>query len=141
MAAVDYVKFDQFVEDLGAGVHDLQATGDTIEVYLTNTAPTVASDAVYADLPGITEENGYAAADIQNTFSQSSGTATFAGVDVVWTASGGSFGPFRYAVLRNGTQTSPLKPLIAYYDYGESITITDSYPFTVDFSTAIFTFA
>ena len=136
-----YVKFQQFVEDLGAKVHDLQAAGDTLKIYLTNTAPDVAADAVKADLVGITEENGYAPADIQNDYSQSAGTASLTGVDVVFTASGGDFGPFRYAVLYNDTPTSPADPLVAYWDYGSSITITDGFPFTVDFGASIFTFA
>jgi len=120
-----YVKFQQFAEDLGAKVHDLQAAGDTLKVYLTNNAPSVSADAVKADLVGITEENGYAPADIQNDYSQSAGTATLTGVDVVFTASGGSFGPFRYAVLYNDTPTSPADPLIAYCDYCSETTITD----------------
>lgn len=134
-----YVKFQQFVDDIGKKIMDLQASGDTLKVYLTNTAPDVAADAVKADLAGITEENGYAPADIQNTWTEAAGVATLAGTDVVWTASGGSFGPFRYVVLYNDTPTSPADPLIAYWDYGSSITITDSYPFTVDFGASIFT--
>lgn len=136
-----YVKFYQFVEDLGEKVHDLQASGDTLKVYLTNNTPSVSADAVKADLVGITEENGYAPADVQNTWTRSDGTATLAGTDVVFTASGGSFGPFRYAVLYNDTPTSPADPLIAYYDYGSEITITNGYPFTVDFGASIFTLA
>ena len=136
-----YVKFQQFVEDLGAKVHDLQAAGDTLKVYLTNNTPDVAADAVKADLVGITEENGYAPADIQNDYSQTTGTATLTGVDVVFTASGGNFGPFRYAVLYNDTPTSPADPLIAYWDYGSETTITDGNDFTVDFGSSIFTFA
>jgi hypothetical protein len=53
--------------------------------------------------------------------------------DVVFTASGGSVGPFRYAVLYDDTQTSPAKPLIAWWDYGSSITLADTETFTVDF--------
>jgi len=132
-----YVKFQQFVEDLGLKLHDLNT--DQFMVYLTNNAPSVSADAVLADLVGITEENGYAAADILNTFSQTGGVGTFAGTDKVWTASGGTFGPFRYAVIRNETQISPLKPLVAYYDYGAEITVQDGYPFTVNFGSNVFT--
>lgn len=132
-----YVKFYQFVEDLGAKVHDLQAAGDTLKLYLTNTAPDVANDAVKADLVGITEENGYAPADVQNDYSQVAGVATLTGVDVVWTATAGGFGPFRYVVLYNDTPTSPADPLIAYWDYGSSIPITEGVPFTVDFPAGV----
>lgn len=136
-----FVKFYQFVEDLGAKVHDLQASGDTLKVYLTNATPDVSADAVKADLIGITEENGYAPADVQQDYSQTSGTATLTGTDIVFTASGGSFGPFRYVVLYNDTPTSPADPLIAYWDYGSSITINDTETFTVDFAASIFTLA
>lgn len=136
-----YVKFQQFVEDLAAKVHDLQAAGDTLKVYLTNNAPSVSADAVKADLVGITEQNGYVPADIQNDFSQAAGVGTLTGVDVAFTASGGSFGPFRYVVLYNDTPTSPADPLICYWDYGSSISITDGNTFDVDFGASIFTLA
>jgi len=134
-----YVKFHQFIEDLGSAVHDLRAAGDTLKIYLTNTAPTVATDAVKGDLAGITEENGYAPADIQNDFSQSSGTATLTGVDVTWTASGGSFGPFRYVVLYNDTTTVKTDPLICYWDYGSSITVAAGEDFLADIGASLAT--
>lgn len=136
-----FVKFNQFVEDMGSKVHDLQATGDTLKVYLTNGTPDVENDAVVADLVGITEQNDYAAADVQNDYTRSTTTASLTGVDVTWTANGGSFGPFRYVVLYNDTPTSPADPLIAYWDYGAATTITDGNDFTVDFGASIFTWA
>ena len=134
----NYVKFQNFVEDLSKGVHDLQASGDTLKVYLTNTAPNVSTNEVKADLAGITEQNGYAAADVQNDVSRSGGTLSLTGVDVTWTASGGSFGPFRYIVLYNDTPASPADPLIAYWDYGANITINDGGTFPVNFGSSIF---
>lgn len=134
-------KFQDFVEQLGKGVHKLHAAGDTLKVYLTNNTPDAAADAVKADLLGITEENGYAAADIQNDYSESGGTGTLTGTDVEWTASGGSFGPFRYVVLYNDTPTSPADPLVAWWDYGSSISCNDGEKFTVDFGASILTLA
>ena len=49
------------------------------------------------------------------------------------TAVGGAVGPFRYAVLYNDTPSSPLKPVIAFADYGSAITINAGETFTVDF--------
>jgi hypothetical protein len=130
-------KFNQFAGDVGLAVHDLNA--DTLKIYLTNNTPSVSDDAVKADLAGITEENGYAPADITNTYSQTSGLGTLAGTDVVLTASGGSFGPFRYVVLYNDSTTVKTDPLIGYWDYGVEVTVPTGETFTVDFSTSILT--
>lgn len=136
-----YNKFQQFVEDMGKGVHQLHAAGHTCNFYLTNNAPSASADAVKADLAGATEENGYAAADAQNDWSETSGTATFTCVDKVWTASGGTFGPVRYVPLYNDTPTSPADPLIAWWDYGSSVTPAAGETFTVDCGASVFTLA
>jgi hypothetical protein len=129
-------KFNQFVEDLAKKVHNLNS--DALKVALTNSAP-AASNAVFADITEITAQNGYAAGGAAATFTsgaQSSGTYKLVLADTTITASGGSFGPFRYVVLYNSTPSSPLKPLIGYYDYGAAITITSGNSFTVDFGGA-----
>jgi hypothetical protein len=129
-------KFNQFVEDLAKKVHNLNA--DTLKVALTNTAP-AAGNAIFSDITEITAQNGYAAGGSAASFStgaQSSGTYKLVLNDVTFTASGGSFGPFRYVVLYNATPTSPLKPLIGYYDYGTGLTVTSGNSFTVDLDQA-----
>jgi len=134
-----YNKFETCVGDLGLKVHELNA--DTCKVYLTNNAPSASLDSVKADLAEISAGNGYTSGgeDSTNTYSETSGTGTLAGTDIVWTASGGTIGPFRYAVLYNDTPTSPADPLIAWWDYGSSITLNDGETFTVDFGASIFT--
>lgn len=136
---VAYNKFYQFSEDLLSGVHDLQSSGSTLKVYLTNTAPSASDNAVLADLAGITEENGYTATDIQNDISRSGGTTSLTAVDVTFTASGGSFGPFRYAVIYNDTPTFPADPLICWHDYGSEVTVAEGETFKIDFETSLFT--
>ncbi len=128
------VKFEAFSEHLAEGVHNLD-TG-TIKILLSNDAPSAAADAVKADLTSeLSTANGYTSggADTQNATSRSGGTTTVTAVDVVWTASGGSIGPFRYVVAYNDTPTSPADPLIEYWDYGSSITLADGETFTADF--------
>lgn len=128
-----YNKFQAFVENLAEKVHALDV--DTLKVLLTNTVP-VNTNTVKANLTEISAGNGYAAGGTQATVSasaQSGGTYKLVLADVVFTASGGSIGPFRYAVLYNDTPTSPAKPLIGFWDYGSSITLNDGETFTVDF--------
>ena len=142
-----FVKYQQFVDDLGGKVHDLVGTAgsgaDTLKVMLSNTAPNVATHVVRADVTEISGGNGYTSggASVANVGSESSGTLTVVGTDVVFTASGGTIGPFRYAILYNDTPTSPADPLIGYWDYGSSITLADTEPFTVDFGASLFTVA
>lgn len=126
-------KFNVFVENLPEGVHDLQ--NDTLKIMLTDTAPS-ASNSVAGDITEITAQNGYAAGGATATVSssaQTGGTYKLVLDDVTITASGGSVGPFRYAVLYNDTPTTPADPLIGWYDYGSSITLNDGEPLTVDF--------
>jgi hypothetical protein len=128
------VKFQSFVEHEAEKVHNLGA--DTLKVLLTNTAPNAASHAVKADLTEISAGNGYSAGGSAASISssaQSGGTYKLVLGDVVFTASGGPIGPFRYAVLYNDTPTSPADPLIQYWDYGSSITLADGESFTTDF--------
>jgi len=133
-------KFQDFVEQLGKGVHQLHAAGHTLKVFLTNQAP-AATNTVKADMVEITAQNGYPSggSDIQNDCSETGGTLTVTAQDVVFTASGGSFGPFRYAVIYNDTPTSPADPLVGWYDYGSSITVLDGETFTVDFGASLLT--
>lgn len=114
-------------------VHNLGS--DTLKVMLTNSAP-VSTNSVKANLSEISAGNGYTAGGTQATISssaQSSGTYKLVLNDVVFTASGGSIGPFRYAVLYNDTPTSPADPLIGFWDYGSAVTLADTETFTVDF--------
>lgn len=129
-------KFQDFVEQLCKGVHDLDGT-HTLKVMLTNTAP-VAGNAVRADLTEIAAGNGYTAGGTATTptLSETGGTAKLVCTDVVFTASGGLIGPLRYAVLYNDTPTSPADPLIGWWDNGSSITLNDTESFTVDFDAA-----
>ena len=125
-------KFNQFSDDLFSAVHNFAT--HTFKVMLTNTAP-VATNTVKANLTEIAAGNGYVAGGSVTTITKSNtaGTTKLVGTDVVFTASGGSIGPFRYAVLYNDTPTSPADPLVAWYDRGDSITLQDGEPFTVDF--------
>jgi hypothetical protein len=127
-----YNKFQVFTKDLIEGKHNFAS--NVFKIMLTNTAP-VNTNAVKADLTEISAGNGYTAGGTATTITSSTtaGVAKVTGTDVVFTASGGAIGPLRYAVLYNDTQTSPAKPLVAWWDYGSSITLNSTETLTVDF--------
>jgi hypothetical protein len=140
MPTSSYFKYQNFIEDFGNKVHDLVGTNDTLKIALTNTAPNQATHTVRGDITELTTGGGYTSGgeDTQNDGSESGGTLTVTGVDVTWTGTGSGFGPFRYVVLYNDTPSSPLDPLIAYWDYGSSISVADTETFTHNFGAAIF---
>lgn len=134
MATSAYNKFNDFTEQLIRGNQDFDL--HVFKVALTNTAP-VATNAALADITQITATGGYTSGGTATTvtLSETSGTTTVQGTEVVFTGTGAGFGPFRYAVLYNDTATTPVsKPLVAWFDYGASISVGAGETFTVRFN-------
>lgn len=136
-----YNKFENFVEDCLKGVHDFSS--DTFRLALSNSAP-VATNTILSDITQIADGGGYTAPGYQLdnvTLSETSGTAKVVIDDEVITATGAAIATFRYLVLFNDTPSSPLNPLIAWYDYGSGLTLADGESLTVDFdgSNGVFT--
>jgi hypothetical protein len=122
-------KFRCVVQDLGRKVHNLHT--DTLKVMLTNVAP-VNTNTVLANLTDLATANGYTAGGTAMTgtsWTQTAGTAKLTGSNVVFTASGGSIGPFQYAVLYNSTASGG--PLLGWWDYSSAVTITAGNTFSV----------
>lgn len=128
-----FSKHNDFVEQLLLGKHVFGT--HVFKCLLTNTAPT-AANSVKADLVEIAAGNGYTAggADAQLTVAEAAGTATVTGTKIVWTAAGGTIGPFRYVDLYNDTQTAPADPLVGWWDYGAAITLQIGETFSVKFN-------
>lgn len=134
-----FSKFFCFPEHVCEKKHDLGA--DTLKVFLTNTAPNASTHTAYDGVTGTTGPaeiaagNGYTATGntaTQSSSAQTSGTYKLVLADpATWTASGGSIGPFRYAVLYNSTSAG--KELIGWWDYGSSVTLASGETFKVDF--------
>ena len=126
-----YNKFNQFTKDLIDGKHNFGS--NAFKVMLTNTAP-VSTNQIKTDITEISAGSGYTAGGTATTITEStsSGVAKIVGTNVVFTSTG-TIGPFQYAVLYNDTQTSPAKPLIAWWDYGSSITLANTETLTVAF--------
>lgn len=131
-------KYNQFVQDLASGVHQLQTgTSHVIKAMLSNTAGDVAATlATRSQVTEIAAGNGYTTGGISVgtiTGSQSSGTFKLVGgTDPVWTSSGAGMATFRYVILYNDTPTSPADPLIGSYDYGSALTLAVGETFTLD---------
>lgn len=134
MATSAYFKFQDFSEQLIRGIHDFDA--HVFKVYLTNAAPSASLDAIKTDLAEIGAGNGYTAGGNTTTItiSETTGTTTVSGTQVVFTAAGGSIGPFQYAVLYNDTSASD--NLVSYFDYGAALTLADTESLTVKFNNA-----
>jgi hypothetical protein len=102
---------------------------------LTNDAP-VATNSIKGNLTEIAGGNGYTAGGATATVSasaQSGGDYQLTVDDIVITASGGAIATFQYAVLYNDTPTSPVDPLIAWWDNGSAIDLANGESVTIDF--------
>ena len=128
-----YNKFQDFVDQLGQGKHVFGT--HVLKCVLTNSAP-VNTNTILANITQIANGNGYTTggADAQATWAETTGTGTLTGTMIVWTASGGTIGPFQYVVLYNDTQTSPVDPLIGWWDYGSALTLQIGETFSVKFN-------
>lgn len=129
-----FTKFYSLNEALAEKVHNLGS--DQLKVALTNSAP-VATNTKLSDLTEISYT--YCSSRNITTVSSSQTTGNYALVnsDLTLTASGGAIGPFRYIVIFNDTATN--KELLAWGDYGSSITVNDGETFTLDFGATTFT--
>lgn len=137
MATSTWNKFQDFSEQLIRGVHDFDA--HTFKVALVaNTDTPVAGDATLSDITQVANGGGYTTGGEATTItiSETSGTTTVSGTEIVWTGTGSGFGPFRYAVLYNDSSTSPADALIAWFDYGSAISVAASETFTLKFNNA-----
>lgn len=132
-----YNKFNDYSEQKNKGVH--QWGTHTFKLAFTNTAP-VATQTGWntTDHPAPAAASGYTAGGytVTTAISETGGTTTVTGTQVVVTASGGSIGPFRYAVLYNDSAASPAKAAVCWFDYGSSITLADGESLTFKFNNA-----
>ncbi|MCR4301867.1 MAG: hypothetical protein NUV51_09675, partial [Sulfuricaulis sp.] len=129
-----FSKFNDFAEQLALGTHNLNTA--TFKIALTNSAP-VATNTVLANITQIANGNGYTTggSTVPNTaLSETSGTATFVGDAVTFTASGSSMAAFQYAVIYNDTATND--ELVGWWDYGSALTLAVGETFTVKPSNA-----
>jgi hypothetical protein len=127
-----YNKFYDFTEQQLIGTHDWDA--NTFKIMLVNSPAPVQTNTIKSNLTEISAGNGYTAGGTATTITvtETTGTSTVQGTQVVFTASGGSIGPFQYAVLYNDSATN--KNLVAWWDYGSAVTLANTETFTVKFN-------
>ena len=129
-----YNKFNNFVDYLSGNVsgQSIKVITDTFKVMLTNTTP-VATNTKYSDISGseLANGNGYTTGGTASavTAANATGTETWTAADVTFTATG-SMGPFRYAVFYDTTPSN--EPLICWFDYGSSVTLSSGESFIVE---------
>lgn len=148
--SVSFAKIPKFMESVAAGIAGNLFTGstDAFKIALVNDSPVAMK--VYADLTNEaahTATNGYATGG--NAAAFSTGAVTAGSLKLVltsptaWTCGGSAqtIGPFRYAVLYDPTPAAA--PLMAYLDYGSSITLAvgETFTITLDGSAGVLTIA
>jgi hypothetical protein len=124
-----FTKFNTFIEKLAEKTHNLGS--DQLVVALTNVAPTAATDDQLADITQVDYTYCSSRNITTSASAQTLGTYKLTLTDLVLTASGGTVGPFRYLVVYNDTAAGD--ELVAYFDYGSSITLADAETLTIDF--------
>lgn len=133
-----YNKFQQFVEDIAHGVHNLSSGALTIALTTNANAP-VATNSVLANLTQISYTNLSTRVLASVTSSQTTGTYTLDAADHVLTATG-AVATFRHLSIYNDTPTSPTDPLVAYFDHGSDVTLANGETHTTTFNASgIFT--
>lgn len=122
-----FTKINSFVENLAEGAINLGGAGLTVA--LTNTAHTATWDEL-ADLTQVSYTNLSSRVITVSSSAQTTGTYKLVLTDLVLTATG-AVGPFRYIYIYDDASTGD--KLIAYYDYGSSISLANTDTFTIDF--------
>lgn len=132
MAEGDIVVVNEFLEDVGLSVHDLN--GDTVKLGLITSATTPtasttdprwgAGGSTNWSTNEVTPGGNYASGgpDVTNTYAESAGTATFDATDVSILENASNPTNARWGILYNDTSAG--KEVIAFVDLGGDIDLS-----------------
>ena len=135
-------KINLFSQDLSRAIHNFSSGGATYKAELSNTA-TTASNHLYSDISAneVASGGGYTTGGATITMSDSSTggveTVSASAASPTWTGSGGGMGPFRYVTVYQSGDSN--KELVAWFDYGSSISLNAGDTFTVSWASGFFT--
>jgi len=128
-----YNKFYDFTYQQLIGTHNWST--NTFKIMLVNFPAPIPSNSIKADLTEISG-GGYPAGGLAVviTLNSATGVSTVLGQQLLFlpTFPGGTIGPFQYAVLYNDSASN--KNLVAWWDYGTSVSVTSPQPFNVVFN-------
>jgi hypothetical protein len=127
-----FVKFQKFIEALAEKKHNLGS--DQLKIALSNSLPDAATAGELADITEIAYTNLSAREITTGSSAQTSGTYKLVLDDLTLTASG-NVAPFRYVILYNDTASND--DLIAFFDYGSTISMVDTETFNIDFDASL----
>jgi len=137
MAAGNFIVFDQFKVWMADSTFNMTSNTFKMSLHTNTYTPSISANTVFADATNeLTTANGYTAGGVTLsgvTYTKSGSTTTFTCTNPTWTASGGSIGPFRIAVIyASGTLNTHVNPLVCYCVLDTAdITLTSTNTFTV----------
>lgn len=129
-------KFNSWAEVM---VEAANLGSDSFVIALTNSAPS-AGNSILTDITQISYTNLSSRTLTTASSSQTGGVYSLVFNDLVLTASG-AVATFRYVVIYDDTVTSPVDPLVGWYDYGSAVTMANGETFTIDFGANVLTVA
>lgn len=121
-------KFNAFAADMPNGLVDLAT--DQLVIALTAVAP-VATNSLLTDLTQVSYTNLSSRNLTTTSSTQTGGLYKLFLVNLTLTASGGSSAGFRYFVIYDSTAAG--SPLIAWFDYGSTLTLASGDSVTISF--------
>lgn len=128
-----FQKFNQFVEDVYHGNHNLYS--DPIKFLISPEAsPPLITDVSVANITTASLANVSSDTILTVSSEQVGGIYSLVLDDLTVAVSGGNMGPFRYVTLYNSVNDL----LIGFSDYGTEITVVDGATFKIDFGAKLF---
>lgn len=137
--------YDQFMEFAGDNSIDLDGDVFNVELYnSTHTFTSTHTNRSQVSANALATGNGYTnpgQALTTPTWTTTTGVQTFDAVDTTWTASGGSIGPARHALIYDDTSTTPFADLLMCdIDFGQDETAGTGTDFKITYNASgIFT--